>query len=120
MPEKTPPDRGRLLVDALIVWITPDRSPRPAAPALEAPDTDCPADSLKLPRRVVNRCRARPFVAADLAGDATCHRPRQRVAATWSPTRLAGPAGGCRAVRPPQQPSRRTLYSAAPGGWLSH
>ena len=100
MPEKTPPDRGRLLVDALIVWITPDRSPRPAAPALEAPDTDCPADSLKLPRRVVNRCRARPFVAADLAGDATCHRPRQRVAATWSPTRLAGPAGGCRAVRP--------------------
>ena len=25
LPEKTPTDRGRRLVDALIVWITPDR-----------------------------------------------------------------------------------------------
>ena len=25
MPEKTPRDRGARLVDALIVWITPDR-----------------------------------------------------------------------------------------------
>ena len=61
--------------------------PRRGCP--RAPDTDCPSDSLTFPRRVVNRCRARPFVAADLAAVlATCHRPRQRVAATWSPTRL--------------------------------
>ena len=29
MPEKTPGDRGRRLVDALIVWITPDRLLQP-------------------------------------------------------------------------------------------
>ena len=29
MPEKTPGDRGRRLVDALIVWITPDRQLEP-------------------------------------------------------------------------------------------
>ena len=29
MPEKTPRDRGARLVDALIVWITPDRQLKP-------------------------------------------------------------------------------------------
>ena len=29
LPEKTPTDRGRRLVDALIVWITPDRPLHP-------------------------------------------------------------------------------------------
>ena len=29
MPEKTPRARGTLLVDALIVWITPDRQLKP-------------------------------------------------------------------------------------------
>ena len=30
MPEKTPEDRGRRLIDALIVWITPDRQIEPS------------------------------------------------------------------------------------------
>ena len=74
------------------------RRHRPARPPDQGPPRVSAAG--RGSRRVVNRCQARPFVAADLAVVlATCHRPRQRVPRHWSPTRLpVWP--GARAVRP--------------------
>ena len=111
MPEKTPPDRGRLLVDALIVWITLDRSPRRGCP--RAPDTDCPADSLRVPeacgqqvpvppvrgRRPRRRRRHLPSAAAAGCRDVESNQ-------------AAGSAGGCAPSAPPN-PSR--LFDSTPG-----
>lgn len=89
MPEKTPADRGRRLIDALIIWITPS----PPSPASTVSRSESPeaGDTWLEPSAVVkiaptDRRRGR-------AGNvAAAH---DRVAPGIEPREQVGDAGGC-------------------------